>query len=293
MVTLNESLEKFKEKTDALINAKYLFAEREIGEVLKVIADSRLLYELFEYVTEDFDYDTFKSVCFSKGNAVKLPKKDEELLALCLMLLVDIDRGNISLDEFCDEYFPSGGSSQGKYAAFVVSVIIPFADTTEKVVNKLINAQKEEQSDNGTEGFDAENSEPDEAEKDKIEAEEKEGVETKKAPRKEENKKEEKPKKKSSGFMFIDEEKKKLDGKHLFNKPETVEEGMFIFDSLAGALAKKDYESVALCFIALKYFAKAERKYRIDANKISAGVAEIMNKNDRKEAFIAETNKND
>ena len=280
MVTLNESLEKFKEKTDALINAKYLFAEREIGEVLKVIADSRLLYELFEYVTEDFDYETFKSVCFSKGNAVKLPKKDEELLALCLTLLVDIDRGNISLDEFCDEYFPNGGSSQGKYAAFVVSVIIPFVDTTEKVVNKLINAQKEEQSDSEQAEKDEENSEPDEAENDENETAETEQTEPKKAPLKEEIKREEKPKKKSSGFKFIDEEKDKLDGKHLFNKPETIEEGKFIFDSLAEALKKKDYEEVALCFIALKYFAKAERKYRIDADKISAGVAGVMNKND-------------
>lgn len=83
MSTINESLAKFKEKTDALVNSKYLFAEREISEVLKVIAGSRMLYELFEYVTDGFDYETFKSVCFSKGNAVKLPKKDEDLLALC------------------------------------------------------------------------------------------------------------------------------------------------------------------------------------------------------------------
>lgn len=280
MVTLNESLEKFKEKTDALVNAKYLFAEREIGEVLKVIADSRLLYELFEYVTEDFDYETFKSVCFSKGNAVKLPKKDEELLALCLTLLVDIDRGNISLDEFCDEYFPKGGSSQGKYAAFVVSVIIPFVDTTEKVVNKLINAEKEGRSDSESEALDAENSESDETKKDENETAETVQTEPKKASLKEDVKREEKPRKKCSGFKFIDEERDKLDGKHLFNKPETIEEGNFIFDSLAGALKKKDREGVALCFIALKYFAKAERKYRIDADKISAGVAKIMNKND-------------
>lgn len=283
MVTLNESLEKFKEKTDAVVNAKYLFAEREIGEVLKVIADSRMLYELFEYVTEDFDYETYKSVCFSKGNAVKLPKKDEDLLALCLMLLVDIDRGNISLDEFCDDYFPNGGSSQGKYAAFVLSVIIPFADTTEKVVNKLINAQKEEQS--------AKETEEEKPEKGDLEEEEKAGAEENpdavpdKNPRKEDKakedkKKEEPAKKKSSGFAFIDEERSKLDEKHLFGNPEAVEEGKFIFDKLAGALKDKDYEAVAVCFIALKYFAKAEKKYKIDVDKVSAGVAGAMNKND-------------
>lgn len=281
MVTLNESLEKFKEKTDAVVNAKYLFAEREIGEVLKVIADSRLLYELFEYVTEDFDYETYKSVCFSKGNAVKLPKKDEDLLALCLMLLVDIDRGNISLDEFCDVYFPNGGSSQGKYAEFVLAVIIPFADTTEKVVNKLINAQKEEQSNKKDEAEEAEETEADATQNSETEAEETEDVKSEKAPaQRKEEKKAEQPKKKSSGFAFIDEEKNKLDGKHLFNKPETVEEGKFIFDNLADSLRKKDYEAVAVCFIALKYFAKAEKKYRIDADKISAGVAGVMNKND-------------
>lgn len=288
MVTLNESLDKFKEKTNALINAKYLFAEREIGEVLKVIADSRMLYELFEYVTEDFNYETFKSVCFSKGKAVKLPKRDEDLLALCLMLLIDIDRGNISLDEFCDEYFPNGGSSRGKYAGFVLSVIIPFADTTEKMVYKLINAQKEEQSQSEADDVNRENFKSDDMteegkigknfpnKKNPADNSRKDAAPDKNPVGEEKNL----PPKESTGFVFLDEEKKKLDGKHLFGKPETAEEGKFIFDSLAAALRKRNYESVAACFIALKYFARAERKYRIDADKISAGIAGVMNKND-------------
>ncbi len=143
MITTHESIDIFKEKIDELVNAKHLFAERKISEVLKVIAGSRMLYELFEYVTRGFDYKTFKSVCFISGGGVKLPKKDEDLLALCFLLLVGIDGGTESLDELCDAYFPAGGSAQGKFAEFVVSVVIPFALTTEKVAEKIMNADEE------------------------------------------------------------------------------------------------------------------------------------------------------
>ncbi len=266
MSTINESLAKFKEKTDALVNSKYLFAEREISEVLKVIAGSRMLYELFEYVTDGFDYETFKSVCFSKGNAVKLPKRDEDLLALCFLLLVEIDGGRISLDEFCDEYFAYGGSAQGKYSQFVLSVVIPFAMTTEKAVNKLINEQNDGRTPEFPNGKTASENAKESPEKSASER----SVYAKIAEKKAEAKRAE-----ANSAGFIEKERRKLAAETRPKLREPAEEAAYVLDSLEKALKKRDFEAVTVAFIAIKYLAAKEKKLKIDVNGISDGIASV------------------
>lgn len=255
MITTNESIDIFKEKIDELVNAKHLFAERKISEVLKVIAGSRMLYELFEYVTRGFDYKTFKSVCFISGGGVKLPKKDEDLLALCFLLLVGIDGGAESLDDLCDTYFPAGGSAQGKFAEFVVSVVIPFALTTEKVAEKIMNA--DEETADGKASEEAIGATAD------AEAEEKP---TENAC----------GKKKEAGYPFIAEAKENVAKRTGKKKPDIKEQADYIFDALEKSLKKRDFEGVTLAFTALRYFAIVQKKLKIDVEKISDGIAAVM-----------------
>lgn len=254
MITTNESIDIFKEKIDELVNAKHLFAERKISEVLKVIAGSRMLYELFEYVTRGFDYKTFKSVCFISGGGVKLPKKDEDLLALCFLLLVGIDGGTESLDELCDAYFPAGGSAQGKFAEFVVSVVIPFALTTEKVAEKIMNADEET-----ADGKAEEEASGATAEAAEENSSEKVGG-----------------KKKETGYPFIAEAKENVAKRIGKKKPEIKEQADYIFDALEKSLKKRDFEGVTLAFTALRYFAIVQKKLKIDVEKISDGIAAVM-----------------
>ena len=90
MVTCKNSIENFKARMEDLISSKYILADNKVSEVLKTISDSSLLYEIFEYVTENFDYETFKSVCFSVDDdnrgKLTLPKKDNDVLAFCFLL---------------------------------------------------------------------------------------------------------------------------------------------------------------------------------------------------------------
>ena len=255
MITTNESIDIFKEKIDELVNAKHLFAERKISEVLKVIAGSRMLYELFEYVTRGFDYKTFKSVCFISGGGVKLPKKDEDLLALCFLLLVGIDGGAESLDDLCDTYFPAGGSAQGKFAEFVVSVVIPFALTTEKVAEKIMNVDEETADGKASEeaiGIAA-------------------GAEAEEKPTENVG-----AKKKGAGYPFIAEAKENVAKRTGKKKPEIKEQADYIFDALEKSLKKRDFEGVTLAFTALRYFAIVQKKLKIDVEKISDGIAAVM-----------------
>ena len=67
MWTKENSIANFKNAMNALVESKYILADQKVGDVLKAIAGSRMLYELFEHVREGFDYVTFKSVCLIEG----------------------------------------------------------------------------------------------------------------------------------------------------------------------------------------------------------------------------------
>lgn len=260
MATNIESLENFKEKINELVNCKYILAERKISDLLKVITDSKMLYELFEYVTDGFDYYTFKSVCFPEdGNGVKMPAKESELLALVFLLLMEIDMNKESLDGLCLKYFGANETGQARYSSFVLKVIIPFGLATERAADRLINAQSEELS----------------AEKEVGEKAEKIATESKSEPTKAEVKKA--PEKKE--YPFIEKARKVAEkyykGRSIFKRNrEKKEELDYILFSLENALRKKNAETVTLAYTALKYFVFSEFNLKINLDEIMKGISE-------------------
>ena len=155
MVTCNQSIQNFNEKMSNLVNSKFIVAEKKIAEVLISISDSILLFELFKHVSEDFDYQTVKSVCFAhdvQGNGYfKLPKSDVDVLALGFAVLSEIDSGEIDIIDLCNEYFPTVEGKQRSYSLFATQFLIPFQQTALKfakamVENQGFNEVKEEKS---------------------------------------------------------------------------------------------------------------------------------------------------
>lgn len=260
MATNRESLENFKEKINELVNCKYILAERKISDLLKVITDSKMLYELFEYVTDGFDYYTFKSVCFpDDGNGVKMPVKESDLLALVFLLLMEIDMNKESLDGLCLKYFGSNETGQARYAAFVLKVIIPFGLATERAADRLINAQNEELST-----------------KKEVEQKARENTtETVSEVQKTDVKKV--PEKKT--YPFIEKARsvaeKYYRGRGIFKRNrEKKEELDYILFSLENALGKKNAETVTLAYTALKYFVLSEFNLKINLDEIMNGISE-------------------
>ena len=147
MITARESIEKFDQRTSELINSKFLLAEKKIEEVLVTIADSVLLYEIFEHVTEGFDYETFKSVCFSRlangKGCFKLPKNSADLIAFCFSLLLEIDGGKIDLLELCNEFFWTEEGRQRSFNVFASQVLIPFKNATLEVAYSVLDSHGE------------------------------------------------------------------------------------------------------------------------------------------------------
>lgn len=258
MITCKQSIENFKARMDELVNSKYILADNKVSEVLKTISDSTLLYEIFEHVTENFDYDTFKNVCFSfdengKGSFT-LPKKDEDVLAFCFLLLMELDSKRIDLLELCSFCFSSTEGKQASFNLFATKLLIPFQLITEKVAYKLINYDVSE----------------DVVDDSILKSEEK--------PEEKESEVSLEPTITVKAQIVVMKMRDEINGlKATDKKPgEEYEEAVFVLDELEEFIKAKNPEGITLAFTALKYLCKAVKKFRLDLNELALCISEVL-----------------
>ncbi len=155
MWTKENSIANFKNAMNALVESKYILADQKVGDVLKAIAGSRMLYELFEHVTEGFDYVTFKSVCLIEGEDGKgrfsMPKRDEDVLAFVFLLLMEIDSRREDILRLILGYFYTSENKQLSYNSFAMQVLIPFGLLTERTAYKMMSCGSGRDDEDGTE----------------------------------------------------------------------------------------------------------------------------------------------
>lgn len=135
MTTSTQQLIRFFQACEKLINEKYIVADARIQEVLRAIAESRALTDLFSAVTDRFDYPSAKKIYLkfpSSGTSLHgkafLPKDRGEVLAFVFCLLADIDAGRIKFDDFLLKYFYEDGSYTASFALFSDRMLRPFCD---------------------------------------------------------------------------------------------------------------------------------------------------------------------
>ncbi|MDE6411725.1 MAG: hypothetical protein K2L02_04225 [Clostridia bacterium] len=135
MATSAQQLNRFFQACDKLMNEKYMVADSRIEDVLRSIAESRALTDLFSAVTERFDYPSAKRLYLrfpasstSFHGKAFLPEDRGEVLAFVFCLLVDIDAGRIKFDDFLLRYFYEDGSYTASFALFSDRMLRPFRD---------------------------------------------------------------------------------------------------------------------------------------------------------------------
>ena len=142
-MSANGELLNFNNKLDDFIHGKSLLCDVKLTGVLRAVASSELLCEIFSHALEGYDYERAKTECFKKDGVKRifaLPKKNEEVLAFVFSLLVEFDEKKLDLFEICNEYFNGNASNQNSYENFCASVMIPFGETVNKVAYMVINA---------------------------------------------------------------------------------------------------------------------------------------------------------
>ncbi len=151
-----EKITRFLSVCDELVYGKYILADTKIGELLKIIATSRELTDLFSAVTEQFDFIEAKKSYLRfpahKGaahGAAFLPFERGDLLAFVFCLLVEFDSGAVRLNDFLLRYFYEDGSYTASYAIFADRMMRPFRDIISgcfpQVSNKSFAFEKKRQ----------------------------------------------------------------------------------------------------------------------------------------------------
>lgn len=130
MDTGREQIDLFLRRCDEVMQSKFILADTKIGDLLKAIAASDLLYAFFREITRDFDYPAAREKYMNYSSSGKrrllFPSDPSEKLAFIFCLLVDLDSKAIDLSDFLREYFYEDGSMYESYYAFCNQVIKPF-----------------------------------------------------------------------------------------------------------------------------------------------------------------------
>lgn len=138
-----DGLDNFLNKCDEVINSKFILAVTKISELLSSIAASKPLFELFELILSDFNYNKFKAAYLvrSKENTDRgillLPESAKDKIALIFCLLMDIEAGEIEFGRFLQTYFYTDGSYFESFSDFCQGVIKPFKNTVSAAAKEL------------------------------------------------------------------------------------------------------------------------------------------------------------
>ena len=138
--TGSEQIEVFLRRCDELMQARFIIADTKIGELLKAIASSDLLYAFFRDVTKTFDYTAAQEKYLdyapygsSKRRKLLFPEDEREKLAFIFCLLVEFDSKKRDLSTFLQEYFYEDGSVYESFYAFTNQVIKPFRNSVKRM----------------------------------------------------------------------------------------------------------------------------------------------------------------
>lgn len=133
MDSQRRQIDLFLEKCDEVMRSKFIIADTKIGELLKSIATSDILYAFFREITKNFDYIgaqqkymNFMPDGSTNKRKLLFPEDPAEKLAFIFCLLVDFDNKTFDLGEFLQEYFYEDGSYYESFYAFSNQVIKPF-----------------------------------------------------------------------------------------------------------------------------------------------------------------------
>lgn len=121
-------IDLFMRKCDEVAASGFILADTKIGELLKSVVTSDVLYALFRRALIGFDYAAAWQACAQgqgRGGRLLFPEDPAQKLAFIFCLLVDLDSKRIDLSALLQEYFRGDGSLYESYYSFCNQVIKP------------------------------------------------------------------------------------------------------------------------------------------------------------------------
>ncbi len=148
MITQEQSVELFIKNIDEIISTRYVLSQLKISNLLKGIAQSKMLCELFEHCNEGFNFDQVYNSCFQMGKNFAdgkyvAPTAPRDIIALCFVVLYKIDSKEINFMKLLGDYFHKD-ELEDSYQFFCQTFLSPFKEEVLYAVKAMITGITEE-----------------------------------------------------------------------------------------------------------------------------------------------------
>lgn len=141
-----EKLKNFFASVNEMIGGRFILSDVKVAKVLKNIASSEVLYNLFAECLVNFNYDAelaqAKVSNRVNGGYFVLPNDEEKIVALVFCMLLEIDNQKLNLQSFVTENFFSADGYNISYSNFALNVLVPFKNS----VMNLLGVNEEGES---------------------------------------------------------------------------------------------------------------------------------------------------
>jgi len=128
----------FFDACNELIRGKFILSDIKISRMLKTIATCQTLYSLFSNCLLNYNFDReFRNARISNkvnGGYFVMPTEERKIVALVFCLLLEVDKGSISLQSFVNENFYSSEGYNVSYSNFSINVLVPFKSAILKML---------------------------------------------------------------------------------------------------------------------------------------------------------------
>ncbi len=133
------SLKAFFVACDEMIEGRFILSDIKIARILKSIAKSELLYNLFAKCLLNFNFrrELQNAITDNKvnGGYFVLPTDEKRIIALVFCLLLEVDKGKMNLQSFINENFFSPDGYNISYSNFSINVLVPFKNSVKNLLN--------------------------------------------------------------------------------------------------------------------------------------------------------------
>ena len=146
MPTRTKSIEDFKKNIDEIIASPYVLSPIKISNLLKCVASSKMLFELFDFCLKGFDYETVKNTYFINGSGrgngkFLMPPDPKTFIALVFSLLYRLDTKKVDLMTVLGNYFYAEDLDSA-YKNFCSVVLVPFKEQVLSTVKQMIEGER-------------------------------------------------------------------------------------------------------------------------------------------------------
>ncbi len=165
----NIKIKNFFDACNEMIQGRFILSDIKISKILKAIANSEVLYNLFAEVLSDFkfkeEFEKAKTTNKVNGGYFAVPQDDEKVIALVFCILLEVDNQKMNLQNFVNDYFYSPEGYNISYSNFSLSVLVPFKNAVLNVLGCNEDGTPVEEEEEVEETIEEEEAEPNHREK--------------------------------------------------------------------------------------------------------------------------------